>query len=338
MDSVECSEVSVGQTSYIETTVYGSGKISFCWKAEACTRFSFSVDGDSSNSQYGAGNWQEEYNYNIPGLGKHTLKWAFFKDTGSSVDDKFFLDNVRWTSNNPAPSTELQEGLDSTLSVVTDGDADWTKSTSYYRPGGDSDSARSGNMNGDDVASKMEILVEGEGTVTFWWKVSSASGDELQFLVDGQEKYFMDGDTDWNMKTYDVTGAGTHSLLWQYEKDSSGYALEDCGWVDSVQWSGSVPEPASYGTVTYKYDPAGRRIEKNVDGDKTTYVYDGGNVIAEYDDSGSLSKKFIHGARVDEVVCMIDVADSGKVYYYHYDGLGSVVALSNSSGNSVYSY
>ena len=35
---------------------------------------------------------------------------------------------------------------------------------------------------------------------------------------------------------------------------------------------------------------------------------------------------------------MIDVADSNAVYYYHYDGLGSVVALSNSSGTSIQSY
>ena len=35
---------------------------------------------------------------------------------------------------------------------------------------------------------------------------------------------------------------------------------------------------------------------------------------------------------------MIDVADSNKKYYYHFDGLGSVVALSNSSGNVVERY
>ena len=82
----------------------------------------------------------------------------------------------------------------------------------------------------------------------------------------------------------------------------------------------------------------GRRIEKDVDGDTTTYVYDGGNVIAEYDDNDDLASKYIHGARVDELVCMVDVADSNAVYYYHYDGLGSVVALSNSSGDSCQSY
>ena len=35
---------------------------------------------------------------------------------------------------------------------------------------------------------------------------------------------------------------------------------------------------------------------------------------------------------------MIDVTDSNKKYYYHFDGLGSVVALSNTSGNIVERY
>jgi uncharacterized protein RhaS with RHS repeats len=91
-------------------------------------------------------------------------------------------------------------------------------------------------------------------------------------------------------------------------------------------------------TITYTYDPAGRRIKKNVVGSYIVkYVYDGGHVIAEYDDS-SLLRKYIYGARVDEPVCMIDVADNNAAYYYHFDGLGSVVALSNSNGDSCQSY
>jgi RHS repeat-associated protein len=35
---------------------------------------------------------------------------------------------------------------------------------------------------------------------------------------------------------------------------------------------------------------------------------------------------------------MIEVADSNAVYYYHFDGLGSVVALSDSEGDSCQSY
>jgi RHS repeat-associated protein len=61
-------------------------------------------------------------------------------------------------------------------------------------------------------------------------------------------------------------------------------------------------------------------------------------VIAEYDGNDRLLRKYIYGARIDEPVCMIDVVDSNALYYYHFDGVGSVVALSDSEGDSVQSY
>jgi len=63
-----------------------------------------------------------------------------------------------------------------------------------------------------------------------------------------------------------------------------------------VQWSGSPPpDPTNWDTITYTYDPAGRRIKKNVVGSYIVkYVYDGDHVIAEYDDA-KLLRKHIHG-------------------------------------------
>ena len=62
-------------------------------------------------------------------------------------------------------------------------------------------------------------------------------------------------------------------------------------------------------------------------------------IIAEYDGNGTLLRKFIYGPGIDEPVCMINVANSHK-YYYHHDGLGSVIALSDVNGVIVerYSY
>lgn len=45
-----------------------------------------------------------------------------------------------------------------------------------------------------------------------------------------------------------------------------------------------------------------------------------------------------YGPGIDEPICMIDVEHSNAVYYYHFDGLGSVVALSDSSHNIVEKY
>lgn len=123
-------------------------------------------------------------------------------------------------------------------------------------------------------------------------------------------------------------------------KNGSVSQDDDCAWVHYVQWTGLSPgaDPANWDTITYKYDLSGRRIRKNVDGYTTTYLYDGDHVIAEYDGNNNLVRKYVYGPRVDEPVCMIDVADSNAVYYYHYDGLGSVVALSDTEGDTVQTY
>jgi RHS repeat-associated protein len=93
--------------------------------------------------------------------------------------------------------------------------------------------------------------------------------------------------------------------------------------------------------ITCSYDFAGRRVVKNVNigSVKIKYVYDGDQIIAEYDYyDGSLLRKYVYGPGIDEPVCMITAG--GTKYYYHFDGLGSVIALSNTSGGIVerYSY
>ena len=91
---------------------------------------------------------------------------------------------------------------------------------------------------------------------------------------------------------------------------------------------------------SYIYDAAGRRVERKCNGvTLVKYVYDGDHCIAEYDGSGQLLRKYIYGPGVDQPICMIDVADSyAGTYYYHFDALGSVTALTDSSGDTVEVY
>jgi RHS repeat-associated protein len=110
--------------------------------------------------------------------------------------------------------------------------------------------------------------------------------------------------------------------------------------VDFVQWTGESPpqDTSSWAQINYKQDVAGRRVEKAVDGYSTRYIYDGDSVIAEYDGNNNLLRKYIYGPGIDQPVSMIEVADSNATYYYHFDALGSVVALSNASGDTVQTY
>ena len=123
--------------------------------------------------------------------------------------------------------------------------------------------------------------------------------------------------------------------------------------------------PGTWETLSYRYacpelverDHQGRRSETQYDEQTVlTYVYavpirlslragsefaerDGDHCIAEYDDNGVLQRTYIYGPGVDQPICMIEEAGTYEgTYYYHFDALGSVVALSNSAGNTVQAY
>jgi RHS repeat-associated protein len=89
----------------------------------------------------------------------------------------------------------------------------------------------------------------------------------------------------------------------------------------------------SGGTVTFKYDPLGRRILKVFTQGSTTtttnYVYDGNNSAEEVDQNGNLLARYTEAQNIDEPLAE---SRSGTTSYYEADGLGSVSSLSSTAG------
>jgi RHS repeat-associated protein len=81
--------------------------------------------------------------------------------------------------------------------------------------------------------------------------------------------------------------------------------------------------------------PLGRRIQKNINGAITKYVYDEEDIIAELDPNSAYTSIYTHGPSIDEPL-ILDKA--GQRYYYHTDGLGSITAITDSNNNTVQSY
>lgn len=76
---------------------------------------------------------------------------------------------------------------------------------------------------------------EGDRTVTFWWKVSSESGkDRLVFHDNFSEIDEISGEVDWQQASFFLGDGLVHRLSWCYQKDDSGAAGDDVGYVDSV--------------------------------------------------------------------------------------------------------
>jgi len=106
-------------------------------------------------------------------------------------------------------------------------------------------------------------------------------------------------------------------------------------------------------TYAFAYDPFGRRISKTIVQDgigtdcttpntcprTTTYLYDGQNIILEYNTSSEIVTRYTHGPSIDEPLAIeIPNATAFTPYYYHADGLGSITALTNANGSIVQRY
>lgn len=82
-------------------------------------------------------------------------------------------------------------------------------------------------------------------------------------------------------------------------------------------------------TVSFKYDPFGRRIYKSSSAGTSVFAYDSDNLIEETNASGAVVARYAATRNIDETLAMLR---SGATSYFQADGLESVTSLSNAAG------
>jgi YD repeat-containing protein len=116
-----------------------------------------------------------------------------------------------------------------------------------------------------------------------------------------------------------VASTGTTTYAWDFENRLSTVTL-----------------PGSGGTVSFKYDPFGRRIYKSFSaGTTSVYAYDGDNLVEETNATGSVVARYSQTQNIDEPLAVLR---SAATSYFHADGLGSVTSLSNAAGSIANTY
>jgi RHS repeat-associated protein len=99
--------------------------------------------------------------------------------------------------------------------------------------------------------------------------------------------------------------------------------------------------PGTGGTLAFKYDGLGRRVQKVfTQGSSTTttnYLYDGHNAVADLDQNGSVLARYAATRSIDEPLAELR---SNTTSYYSQDGVGSVTSLTTSAGalGNAYTY
>lgn len=89
-------------------------------------------------------------------------------------------------------------------------------------------------------------------------------------------------------------------------------------------------------TVTVDNFPDGfSRLAKTTEAGTTSYFHDGMSVLSEYDASGTRTARYTLGIGMDEIIAR---KDADGTFFYHYDGLGSVTAITDSTGKVMARY
>jgi len=104
--------------------------------------------------------------------------------------------------------------------------------------------------------------------------------------------------------------------------------------VDNKLLTGSAPTAA-----TFTYDPLGRMQTDTASGATTTFLYDGANLAAEYNSSGTLLRRYVPtGLGMDQPLVWYEGSGTSSRRWLHADNQGSIIAYSDSSGDADAAY
>ena len=148
--------------------------------------------------------------------------------------------------------------------------------------------------------------------------------------VNGTKAYASNG-----LNQYTTVGANTLSY------DGNGNLAGDGYWSYGFDLDNRLKTATSPGySATLTYDAEGRLRQTNLGGSITNLLYDDLALIGEYDASGNLLRRYVHGPGVDEPLVWYEGTGTTSKNWLYADHQGSIVGQANSSGTStaIYSY
>ena len=141
-------------------------------------------------------------------------------------------------------------------------------------------------------------------------------GGNNQILSDGINRYAYDAEGNMISRSNAVTG-----VLTTYHWDHRNRLLNVLDY-----------NPASVvtQTVAFVYDAMNRRLSKTVNGQVTRFLYNQDDSWADLDGTNAVTARYLHGARIDELLARQRASD-GRGWYLT-DHLGTVRDLANAVG------
>lgn len=210
---------------------------------------------------------------------------------------------------------------------------------------------RTGITRGNSVATAYGY--DGASRLTSLAHDLAGSGDDQTYTMSynaGSQSLTRDGSNaswDWSPPGPGTT-AYTDNGLNQYPSvggtsftyDSRGNLTGDGSRTYGYDVFNRMTSVSGGGSLSLSYDPAGRLYETNASGTATRFLYNGAEIIAEYDGSGNVLRRYVNGAWLDQQVTWYEGAGTSSRSWLLADPLGSIVARASSAGaaSNIYSY
>ena len=156
-------------------------------------------------------------------------------------------------------------------------------------------------------------------------KTVSNNNYQIQIPTIGEQDY---STNDLNQ----YTSVGGKSLTY----DNNGNLKSYDGWNYNYNAHNRLTSASKSGTsLALGYDATGRLNYSTLNGTKTTFLYDANELVAEYNSSGSLLRRYVHGIGEDDPLVWYEGSGTGNKRYLHADERGSIISETNGSGSII---
>lgn len=223
-----------------------------------------------------------------------------------------------WSVQQPGAGTVLTLGYDAIAQLASIGRANGASSSFSYDPTGRLSSL------GHDLAGTIadhavtlgynpasQITSEGRANDRYAW--SGASNAEKAYAVNGLNQYTSVAGAAYG---YDANGNLVSNGATSYGYDAENRLVSTSAGASLV------------------YDPLGRLWQSAGSAGSTRYLYDGDQLSLEYDASGNLLRRYVHGTGEDDPMIWYEGTGLSTPRYLLADHQGSIVAVSDAAGNA----
>ena len=140
-------------------------------------------------------------------------------------------------------------------------------------------------------------------------------------------------------RTYTVNGLNQYLSAGPatFTYDSNGNLTSDGSTTFLYDIENRLVGASGAANVALRYDPLGRLYETTGTGGTTRFLYDGDELVGEYDTSGNMLRRYVHGAGADDPVVWFEGSGFGwgNMRHLRTNHQGSVVRVADGTGSVI---